>query len=274
VSFAPGGSPASRIHVESELIVFPFWCSRPPEPGAEPGERLELFRVNVLVHGDFVVTAHEDRVDLASIAAEGGIAAGRSERYVVYAVLDGMTNALLETLSGIEVEIGALEDTLLGSGLQPRPSEQELIRAMRAGLTSLRLRIGPERSLFERVSEEIEHVSGLEPDPHQYFERILTELGRAVDRIDAAGGALSNALQVKLNETSYRLTVVATIFLPLTFITGFFGMNFGWMVAEVDSSADFWLLGVGSLVLLLLALVLLGVRGRILGRASRAGASS
>ena len=44
-----------------------------------------------------------------------------------------------------------------------------------------------------------------------------------MDRIDAASGALSNLLQVKLNETTYRLTVVATVFLPLTFITGFFG---------------------------------------------------
>ena len=136
---------------------------------------------------------------------------------------------------------------------------------MRAALTTLRLRVGPERSLFERVSEEIEHVSGLEPDPHQYFERILTQLDRAVDRIDAASAALTNALQVKLNETSYRLTVVATVFLPLTFITGFFGMNFGWMVEHVDSGAAFWLLGVGSIVGLLVALVVLVLRARAAG---------
>jgi magnesium transporter len=41
---------------------------------------------------------------------------------------------------------------------------------------------------------------------------------------------------------------VATIFLPLTFITGFFGMNFGWMVRNVDTALAFWALGVGSLV--------------------------
>ena len=79
-------------------------------------------RVNVLVHGDFLVTVHEARLDLPELVAEGGIAAGRSERYVVYVVLDGMTNALLETLSAIEVEIGRIENTLLESGLQPRPA--------------------------------------------------------------------------------------------------------------------------------------------------------
>ena len=51
---------------------------------------------------------------------------------------------------------------------------------------------------------------------------------------------------MRLNETSHWLTVVATIFLPLTFITGFFGMNFGWMVGEIDTHLAFWLLGVGT----------------------------
>jgi magnesium transporter len=265
VSFGEGGSPASKIEVESELIVFPFWCSSPPDEQVPTKKRLSLFRVNVLVHGDFLLTVHERHVDLPELVAEGGIAAGRSESYVVYVVLDGMTNALLETLSGIEVEIGRLENTLLGSGLQPRSRDQGLIRDMRSDLTTLRLRVGPERSLFERVSEEIEHVSELGTDPDRYFERILTQLDRTVDRIDAASGALTNALQVKLNETTYRLTVVATIFLPLTFITGFFGMNFGWLVGNIESSADFWLLGIGSLALPLLALVLLVRRGRAAG---------
>jgi magnesium transporter len=50
-------------------------------------------------------------------------------------------------------------------------------------------------------------------------------------------------LDLQLNERAYVVSVVATIFVPLTFITGFFGMNFGWMVDQVDSQIAFWLLG-------------------------------
>jgi len=62
-------------------------------------------------------------------------------------------------------------------------------------------------------------------------------------------------------ETIYWLTVVATIFLPLTFITGFFGMNFAWMVDHIDTALAFMLLGIGA-PLLGVALTLLLVRRR------------
>ena len=42
-------------------------------------------------------------------------------------------------------------------------------------------------------------------------------------------------LDLQLNERAYLVSVVATIFVPLTFITGFFGMNFGWMVDRIDT---------------------------------------
>ena len=51
-------------------------------------------------------------------------------------------------------------------------------------------------------------------------------------------------LDLQLNERAYLVSVVATIFVPLTFVTGFFGMNFGWMVDHIDSPIAFWVLGI------------------------------
>jgi magnesium transporter len=60
----------------------------------------------------------------------------------------------------------------------------------------------------------------------------------------------------------HKLTVVATIFLPLTFLTGFFGMNFAYLLRAVQGPAAFWLLGVGLQVAFLgVALYLVGRMG-------------
>ena len=96
---------------------------------------------------------------------------------------------------------------------------------------------------------EIKRVEGLEADDERYFDRIGEQVNRLVDAIDAAADALATLIDLRLNETSYWLTVVATIFLPLTFITGFFGMNFDWMVEQVNTQLAFWLLGVGTPIL-------------------------
>ena len=58
---------------------------------------------------------------------------------------------------------------------------------------------------------------------------------------------MAKVIDLRMNETIYWLTVVATIFLPLTFLTGFFGMNFGWMIGEIDTPSRLPLaLGIGG----------------------------
>ena len=62
------------------------------------------------------------------------------------------------------------------------------------------------------------------------------------------------------------VALIATIFLPLTVATGFFGMNFGWMVAHIDSRGAFLVLGVGGMIVPALVAVILFLRTDLLGR--------
>ncbi len=57
------------------------------------------------------------------------------------------------------------------------------------------------------------------------------------------------------NEVSKQLAIIATIFLPLSYLTGFFGQNFGFMVNGITSKETFFYLGIGSEVAFLIALI-------------------
>jgi magnesium transporter len=63
-------------------------------------------------------------------------------------------------------------------------------------------------------------------------------------------------ISVQQNATVEQLTILATIFLPLTFVTGFFGQNFGWLVRHQDSFAAFAVYGIAWLAVPLTLLVL------------------
>ena len=73
------------------------------------------------------------------------------------------------------------------------------------------------------------------------------------DQVDAIRDLLNSTLDIHLSseahrqgEVSKQLTIIATIFLPLSYITGFFGQNFGWMVNHIDRAEHLLVLGIGT----------------------------
>jgi magnesium transporter len=103
--------------------------------------------------------------------------------------------------------------------------------------------VSAEQAVFARIGVEIGALRGFETDDEPYFDRLYEQVNRLLASIDAAMNAVAMLLDLQLNERAYVVSVVATIFLPLTLITGFFGMNFGWMVDQIESPSAFWLLG-------------------------------
>src|SRR3974377_366264 len=95
---------------------------------------------------------------------------------------------------------------------------------------------------------------GPEVDERDYFRDIYDHLIRISDLIDSYRDLLSGATDLYLstvsnrqNEITKQLTIIATIFLPLSFITGFFGQNFAYMITDIIRTEwAFWVIGVGS----------------------------
>ena len=106
-------------------------------------------------------------------------------------------------------------------------------------------------------------------EDERYFRDVYDHLIRISELVDSYRDLLTSSMDVFLSTVSNRLNVVmkqlaviATIFLPLTFITGFFGQNFGWMVSHIGGWPAFVGFGIGTeLVALGMLLVLFRRRG-------------
>ena len=259
LGFGEPHSASRKFYADGRHVVFVFACylERPELADGTP-YRLRPIEVHVLVSSDCVLTLHRERVKLPELLAPS-LPEGRSEQYVVYAVLESMVASAFDALSEVELTLDDL--SVMSSDLRAGRLRMATLRAISSQLVRMRRRAGLRRGLFERIGVEIGRLPGLEADDERYFDRIGGQVNRLVDAIDAAGDALATVINLRLNETSYWLTVVATIFLPLTFIAGFFGMNFGWMVGQIDTQLAFWLLGIGTPVAGVLLIWRLIVRG-------------
>ena len=137
-----------------------------------------------------------------------------------------------DALEEVEDSLDSLSASLAGAGAGSVPRER--LQTPVARLATMRRWVRAEQAVFQRVGLDIGALSGFD-EPEQR-DRLLAS-------IDAASNVMGMVLDLQLNERAYLVSVVATIFVPLTFITGFFGMNFGWMVDGIDTQVAFWLLG-------------------------------
>jgi magnesium transporter len=235
---------ASRaFHADGESVVFALRCYVEPEAEDDGAEyRLRPIEVQVLVTSDYLLTLHDESLSLPAVLAIDASREG-SKRYVVYSVLDAMLATTSDALDEVELRLDAMVAawTQGEGGSVPRAT----LRQAGARLATMRRWVRNEQAAFDRVGVEIGALRDFDSDEEPYLDRLEEQIDRLLTSIDAAVNAMGMVLDLQLNERAYVVSVVATIFVPLTFITGFFGMNFGWMVDRVDSPVAFWLLGFG-----------------------------
>ena len=121
-------------------------------------------------------------------------------------------------------------------------SEQDLQRifSLKRDLVAMRRVITPMRDMFARDAERIAELPGLQTDDQLYFRDLYDGLIRVSELVDSYRDLLSGATDMYLStvanrqgEINKQLTIIATIFLPLTFLTGFFGQNFAFLTGHV-----------------------------------------
>jgi magnesium transporter len=224
----------------------------------------ELVEVHVHVSGDEVVTVRRDRC--AHLTATHQLLHSkpmRTEQELVYRILDSLADSLRALADRYGDEVEHLEDIAFQ---RPTPAQRRRMSELRSELFRMQQIVIPQREMLARGGDVLEHLPGLEHDVARHkFRDVHDDLVLTANQVAYLRELLAEAVNVLLNQMAGRLTIVATIFLPLTFATGFFGMNFGWLVRHIDSGATFFVLGVGGMVLPLILAAVLLVRAGYVG---------
>jgi magnesium transporter len=192
--------------------------------------------VGVFFGDDWVVTlspapiAVVDRVWTA-VHREDSRLLQRGPDFTAYRVVDVVVDEYFDLLDRIEMQIEAVEDeVLVSTGLETL----ERINAVRRDLLSFRKVAWPARDAIDVLARG--DTDQVQSQTEKYFRDVYDHLVQIVDLTqtyrDLASGARDiylNTLSQSTNEVMKRLTVIAIVFLPLTFVAGLFGMNFASM---------------------------------------------
>jgi magnesium transporter len=238
----------------------------PPPPDASPdagpadGERIQLEEVHAFISGSYLVTVHDGACTaLDEVRKRLDASPPKTEQFVVYRVLDALTDTFFPLLEDLEERLERLDEEIFA---EASPEHLQPLTGLRRDLVILARVVTPQRDMLARHIDDILQLPGLEADSRDYFRDVYDHAIRISDQIDSyrdlllgSRDAYLSVTSNRLNQISKQLTVVATIFLPLSFVVGFFGQNFGWMVRNINSAEDFWLIGGGSLVISVLVLV-------------------
>ncbi|MGA8208338.1 MAG: magnesium transporter CorA family protein [Candidatus Dormiibacterota bacterium] len=221
------------------VLVSVYWNKR----------QLVLHQHNLCIAPAWVVTVHRDvNPELAGLRKRLGIDSSLTQgspMFLSYLVTDAIVNCAFPVLDAIDEDVDALEDRLVTSAAQPDLAE---ITNLKHSVSDLRRTLGAQRDAVQRLVSQ-----SLQPgqdDSALYFRDVYDHLVRQYETVDSLRDLLSGAMDTylstvsnRLNVTMKTLTVVASLFLPITFLTGFFGMNFAYLTGRVEPSPIAFFLG-------------------------------
>ncbi len=229
--------------------------------GASPDED-GLVEVHCFYSEHYLVTVRRDdspELDALRARFERDLSLLPRGPRLLYEVLDRLVDGFFPVLEHLEGRLDLIEDHMFAS---PKPEHLEDIFKMKRRLVRLRKVVSPQRDMLARLTGAGAELPGLTVEDERYFRDVYDHLARLVEAIDGNRELMNATIDAylstssnRLNVTTKQLTVIATIFLPLSFVTGFFGQNFAWMVGEVASWQAFVLFGIGLEVLTVIGLL-------------------
>jgi magnesium transporter len=148
--------------------------------------------------------------------------------HLLYKITDKLVTEYMPAVEKVDAAIDEIEDQIFD---RPSPRTLERLFALKRVLLAMRRILLPQREVLNKLARDDYEV--IDPKDRIFFRDIYDHLVRLHDLNeslrDLVGGALDTYLSVvnnRMNEVMKTLTIITTLFMPLAFVTGFFGMNF------------------------------------------------
>ncbi|MDQ2991519.1 MAG: magnesium transporter CorA family protein [Candidatus Eremiobacteraeota bacterium] len=237
---------------------------------SEAGQSMTLHELAIFAGPKFVVTVRREPAypldEVIRRWEHDDRTLPRTAGALLYELLDTVVDGYSVVGESLEDRTGALEDALLD---RRDHNDTTLLDIFAIGRSIQRFRraIGPMRDvLVPLIRGDAEFIEAME---RPYYHDVNDHVERVLDQMDSAKELVTKTLEVHLGlatqrqgEVTRQLTIIATVFLPLSFITGFFGQNFAFLVNGIASPWLFIVLGIGSQLLTLTWLFLYFKRKR------------
>jgi magnesium transporter len=201
------------------------------EPNGDIWET-DIDELDIFLGKNYIVTHHDHRI---AAVDETWVACDRDERnvqegadHLLYRIADNLMAGYMPAVEKIDDAIDQIEDQVFG---RPSPRTLEKLFSLKRVLLAMRRIIIPQREVLNKLARDEYKV--IDPRDRVFFRDIYDHLVRLHDLNeslrDLIGSAVDTYLSVinnRMNEIMKTLTVITVLFMPLTFLTGYFGMNF------------------------------------------------
>lgn len=201
------------------------------EPNGDAWET-DVDELDVFLGRNYIVTHHDHRI---AAVDEAWVACVRDQRnmqegadHILYRIADNLMADYMPAVEKIDDAIDQIEDQIFE---RPSPNTLERLFALKRVLVAMRRIIIPQREVLNKLARDDYKV--IDPKDRVFFRDVYDHLVRLHDLNeslrDLVGSVLDTYLSVinnRMNEVMKTLTVITVLFMPLTFLTGYFGMNF------------------------------------------------
>ncbi len=218
--------PKAELYDDQQLIVCRAVCLM--------GESsIQDEQVSMLLGPNYVITFQEDYSDpLSSVRQRIQIADSRLRQsgsdYLAYAILDAIVDAYYPVLETLGDNLERLEDNVIE---HPHPSLLKQLNTIRQRLSRLRRAIWPERELIRSLVHDENPLMGEQArlflrDTYDHILQVTEVVDMCRESVNSLMNSYISAVGHRTNEVMKVLTIMSSIFVPLTFVAGIYGMNF------------------------------------------------